>query len=149
MIYFGYPKLTFNISVASFARTVAYTYVHVQISPMLFCVDVLITQSTYRNRGTDHTLFHSLALAHGLKIFYTCKKNTQSKINKSSSIPSIQISRKESMRTLDVSVHKGRILIHWVYRLHSNQHKTHELQFSNTKYNWTKLLICVHVLSPW
>ena len=35
---------------------VAYEYVHVQISPMLFCVDVLITQyflkqSAYRNRG--------------------------------------------------------------------------------------------------
>jgi len=27
----------------SFALIVAYEYVHVQISPMLFCVDVLIT----------------------------------------------------------------------------------------------------------
>jgi len=30
---------------------VADEYVHVQIWPMLFCIDVLITQSAYRNRG--------------------------------------------------------------------------------------------------
>jgi len=40
----------------SFTVCVAYEYVHVQISPMLFCVDVLITQyflkqSAYINRG--------------------------------------------------------------------------------------------------
>ena len=44
MICFGYPKLTFNISMASFAMSVAYEYVHVQISTMLFYVDVFITQ---------------------------------------------------------------------------------------------------------
>jgi len=44
MISFGYPKLTFSISMAFLAMIVAYEYVHVQISPMLFCVDILITQ---------------------------------------------------------------------------------------------------------
>jgi len=40
MTSFGYPKLTFNISM-TFIR---HEYVHVQFSPMLFYVDVLITQ---------------------------------------------------------------------------------------------------------
>jgi len=44
MICFGYPKLTFNIVWPSFVMSVAYEYVHVQIPPMLFCLDVLITQ---------------------------------------------------------------------------------------------------------
>ena len=44
MICFSYPKLTFNISMASFAMIVAYEYVHMKISPKLFCVDVLIKQ---------------------------------------------------------------------------------------------------------
>ena len=44
MICSSYPKLLFNISMAFIIMIVAYEYVHVHISPMPFCVDVLITQ---------------------------------------------------------------------------------------------------------
>ena len=45
MISFGYLKLTFDVSMA-FIRY-AYDFVHVYVSTMLFCVDVLITQYMY------------------------------------------------------------------------------------------------------
>ena len=44
MIFFGYLKITFDIIWPLFAMTVTCEYVHVQISTMLFYVDVLITQ---------------------------------------------------------------------------------------------------------
>jgi len=55
MIYFGYPKLTFNISMATFARIVAYEYVQCKFHPCFllrcFYSTVLLKQSAYRNRG--------------------------------------------------------------------------------------------------
>jgi len=68
MVCFGLPKLTFNISMA-FIRHDCRLWIcacarfdHAFLR-RYFDNKVLLKQSAYRNRGTDHTLFHSLARA--------------------------------------------------------------------------------------
>jgi len=61
---------------------ITYEYVHVQISPMLFCVDVLIIKSAYRNRGLFLGRYCDVsAYRHIYCCKITCTHNNINKIN--------------------------------------------------------------------